>query len=111
MINRRKISVAEAVVCLVESIMHPDKELLLEAYANCREQGYCLWNLEARKKVSFSENRNSDSIVVYSGKMELFSMQGNIPSEEAYERKLFFEYNEHYKAAEWIVAYLEVKEA
>ena len=101
---------AEILVNLVEKLMHPDKELYLQTYSNCREQGYCLWNIKAGKKVSFSEYRNSDSIVVYSDDTIAFSMQGNTPSEEAYERKLFFDYNEYYKAAEWIVAYLEVRE-
>lgn len=37
MINRNKMSTAAAIVFMVENIMHPDKELYLEAYSNCRE--------------------------------------------------------------------------
>lgn len=78
-------------------------KLHVEAYVNGREQGFCLNNYTSNRKVSFSENRNSDSIVVYHGFSSDFLMQGNTPSEAVYRgASRYFAYNEYELAAQFI---------
>jgi hypothetical protein len=83
-----------------------DCYIIVESYVNCREQGFALASCDDLK-VAFSENRNSDDIVVYFGKRSDFAFNTNIPSEEAWENRKFFGYNEIEKAAKLIVKYLE----
>jgi hypothetical protein len=60
----------------------------VEAYSNCREQGLCLRDMYFT--AAWSENRNSDAIVVYIGDYHDFDMGGNIPNDNIYDtRKLF----------------------
>lgn len=60
----------------------------IEAWANCREQGYCLkvWpmGLDASRAtgICFAQGRSGDSIVVVSGPILKFNNQTNHPSEE-----------------------------
>lgn len=60
----------------------------IEAYANGREHGFAICGFN--RKLVFSESRNSDSMVLYIGKVTDFSMAGNVPSEKTYGEKLFF---------------------
>lgn len=83
-----------------------DSYVEIQVYANCREQGFALASCDARM-VAFSENRNSDDIVVYAGSRKHFAFNTNIPSDEVWENRKFFRYNEHEKAAKFIVKYLE----
>lgn len=83
-------------------------QLLTEPYCNGREQGFSVSNWKTNNKVSFSESRNSDQIVVYFGKSTDFSMQGNTPSEELYKNKMFFDCLEVEKAADFIIDHLFV---
>jgi hypothetical protein len=59
----------------------------IEAWANCREQGYCLkvWpvGLDADRAIGicFAQERGGDSLVVISGPIRAFNNQ-NQPSEE-----------------------------
>ena len=76
----------------------------VDCYQNCREQGFTVTNLEVldeRKSVTFSENRNSDSIVVYKDNCEFQGI-----SEESYNTAKYFPYNEHDKAVDYMVEYL-----
>jgi hypothetical protein len=59
----------------------------LEAYSNCREQGFCLKTYD--KVFCFSEYRNSDSIVVYVGHHWDF-YPANIPSDGTFAAAKFF---------------------
>jgi hypothetical protein len=70
----------------------------VEAYSNCREQGYCIRGVGFY--ASFAEYRNSDSIVVYVGERP---DSGNLPTDKDYENKEFFGYNQHSKAAAYII--------
>jgi hypothetical protein len=99
--RKQNLTVATALLAVVESIISEDdqKGWWLECYSNGREQGYCLHSY--RRQISFSENRNSDDIVVYVGYM--FNMQGNGPTDEAYKNRRLFNYNDYYKAAGYIV--------
>lgn len=86
----------------------------LQAYANCREQGFSIMKLDCSggedncRQVSFSECRNSDLITVYWGGTCDFNFQTNIPTDDTYfNRRKFFGYEEYEEAADWIVAYLK----
>ena len=84
----------------------------VEMYSNGREQGYHL-KVQTRAYfagISFSENRNSDEIVVYSNVdftlkkgtfVEQFSMQGNVPSDEVWRVREMF--SSPVEAAKFIV--------
>jgi hypothetical protein len=91
---------------------HVAETCSVEAYANGREQGYSIVQFAqlvpkglVMRKVSFSENRNSDDIVVYAGKDSEFSMQGNVPGDKPYKERKFFRYDKAEEAAQFIIAY------
>ncbi len=71
----------------------------LECFDNCREQGYCL-SLGPWYKIAFTENRNSDNIVVYCySKTQCLS---NLPAEGHWNDKKYFSYNQHSEVAAYI---------
>lgn len=80
----------------------------VEAYDNCREQGFCIRGNDNNGRVfycAFSENRNSDNIVVYyeDTLMEFGTVNpGNIPSDSAYNNAKYFEYGETKRAGDYI---------
>lgn len=108
---KQNLQVATAVLAVVNTILNDDDQVdrfHVEAYSNGREQGYHIrgWADDIGCEglgISFSENRNSDHIVVYTGKSSSFSMQGNVPQEGVYKNAKYFEYGEYYKAASFIV--------
>ncbi len=106
-IPREKLDLAESVLLAVERRISPEVAQwhYVHVYCNGREQGYHIGGGD--KVVSFSEFRSSDGIVVYVGDRGTFSMQGNVPSDEAYEAKTFFPWNGEKEAAEFIVPILE----
>ena len=86
----------------------------LQAYANCREQGFSITKFnysggkDNSRQVSFSECRNSDQITVYWGGTSDFNFQTNIPTDDTYfNRRKFFGYEKYEEAADWIIAYLK----
>lgn len=92
----------------------PDLTEGLQAYANCREQGFSIMKLDYSggkdncRQVSFSECRNSDQITVYWGGTSDFNYQTNIPTDDTYyNRRKFFGYEKYEDAADWIIAYLK----
>ena len=106
-INRNDLA-ARKVLAIVKRLAKNSKSdafVLIETYANYREQGFALSTLSS--KVVFSKNHNSDNIVVYFGHSSEFERNSNIPSEDVYEIRKFFMYNEHEKAAKFILRYLE----
>ena len=98
------LSVADAVLHIINVILNEDEceGLWVESFSNGREQGLCIKTYTTH--VSFSENRGSDQIVVYSGKH--FSMQGNCPDWEGKYETNYFAYDQHYAAAAHIVELL-----
>jgi len=106
-IPREKLDLAESILLAVERRLRSEVAHwhYVQVYSNGREQGYHIGGGD--KVVSFSEFRSSDGIVVYVGDRGTFSMQGNVPSEEAYENKKFFPWNGEKEAAEFIVPILE----
>lgn len=74
----------------LDALTKPEREeVVVEAYENCREQGYAVVvrgfpTVEGSKlKLSFAECRGSDQMVVYVGKPSDFTT-GNVPSEQVY---------------------------
>ena len=104
---KSKINVALTVLSCFETVLErfPTEvgDFSVETYSNCREQGFAIkvWNKETlkNKTASFSENRNSDDIVVYVG----YDFDGyNVPSEEAYKKAKYFRYDKAYAAAKYM---------
>jgi len=103
-INRYKTAKAEAVLAVINGVVkNEEPTLYLDMYSNSCEQGYHLRNND--KCVSFSENRNSDEIVVYPGTRNQFD-DGNVINETGYKNRKYFGCDEYEKAANWIVDYL-----
>ena len=110
----KEFRVANAVLALVELIlsgMEDEEEsgfssLMVEMYANGREHGYQIHKWDMKRAVCFSENRNSDTIVVYRGGQLDFQMAGNIPSQAVYEHAKHFPISEIYESAMCIVDWL-----
>lgn len=59
-------------------------EVHVQPYKNGREHGFTVERWSPDRKAGFSENRNSDDIVVYRGRGRDFDMAGNIPDEDVY---------------------------
>ena len=94
----KKYKVADAVLAVIEIVLtwqdtNDDdwkNTVYCSTYSNGRENGYHLTTFDVSRSVSFSEFRNTDQIVVYTGRTIDFSMQGNVPSEDVYNNKKFF---------------------
>ena len=103
---KQNFVVAKKVLAQINKLISKEvaKECCVEAYANGREQGYSIcYFANPILKVSFSENRNSDDIVVYAGKDSEFSMQGNVPGDEPYKNAKYFRYDRIDEAAQFII--------
>lgn len=90
-----------------------DKGLFLSlgAFANCREQGFSLSGVPDKGtdvwQVCFSENRNSDEIVVYYGKPRDFDISTNTPiTDEGWGQKKYFSHDQYDQAADFILEFL-----
>lgn len=102
------LRVASKVLSLVNKIgvarLNGD-DCWIESYSNGREQGYAIkvWPRHASFAtwLCFSEFRCSDDIVVYEGPH--FSVQGNIPTQQAKDAAKFFPHDKQEKAAAYIV--------
>ena len=111
----RSIIVADKVLSEFKKIARKTKSTqpyegycMIDLYSNGREQGYSIIRLSYDRKgrtsqCVFSENRNSDSIVVYTGTELLdFGSSSQIPSEKVYDNRHYFNHNEHKQAAQYI---------
>ena len=88
--------------------------LSLDHYQNGREQGFIITNFPSDysakslpKWVAFSENRDSDHIVVYTSRSNTWTcppMQGM--TDEAWKNRILFQYDETEKAAKYCVEFL-----
>jgi hypothetical protein len=88
----------------VKGVKSANSELVsIEAWANCREQGYCI-KVYAKSydgvAICFAQQRSSDSTVVIVGPMKDFNNHTNQPSESAYGDARFF--GDDGKAAKYI---------
>lgn len=88
-------------------------EGILNAYRNGRENGYSisLWVGSYQTRITWAENRNSDQVVVYSGRILVvsspngFKTFGSELSEKEYEARKYFDTEE--EAATYIVKKLK----
>jgi hypothetical protein len=93
------------------------RNLWVEPYLNGRENGFSVQFFSCSifgypdVKVTFSRNRNSDSLVVYAGNSAGFSMQGNGLTEEIYNNRRLFRHDQAYLAAAKVVSLLRGEEA
>lgn len=115
MLHRPISKAAERVLSYLDEMDIDENDYCVEVYINGRERGYAVWSYLTRRKVAFAEFRNSDGIVVYAGvdgsagpdSERDFAWDTNVPSEEVYGRKVFFDWHEAGKAAREIRTYLE----
>lgn len=77
----------------------------VEAWANCREQGYCIkaqGDLDCPSiAICFAQTRSADSLVVIAGPERGFNNQTNQPSEAVWEKNHMY-FSDDKKAAEYI---------
>jgi len=107
----RTTNLADAVLATIEWLMPEDMDCWLELYQNCRERGYLLGAKGSNRRAAFSENRNSDAIVVYPGNMGDFEMAGNVPIGDAWAHRHYFNYDATVEAARYIIAHLQGEDA
>lgn len=116
--THRERNLADAVLAYVKELSRTplltDVECVIEPYINGREYGYVLKLDQVGKEcifsnnalwIAFSENRNSDDIVVY---FEESLWLGEI-TEESYNKSTTFSFFKAAKAAEYIVSILSNK--
>lgn len=86
-----------------------DDEFDAEPYKNGREQGWAIMKVGDMKfrKCIFSEDRNTDNIVVYFGGHDQFSQQGNVPSDKVYKNRVFFSSEDIYGCVQFILKNFE----
>ena len=75
-----------------------------QGYENGREHGLCIGVMTKQgvASICWSENRNSDEIVVYAGIPGEMFTAGNVPTERAFLAARYFRFSEHEKAARYI---------
>ena len=73
-----------------------------ECFDNCREQGFVIivWNNHEPLRIAFSENRNTDDIVIYNYKKNCGV--SNLPDEKGWKNKKYFPYGKYTDATEYI---------
>jgi hypothetical protein len=102
----RAMETADRVLWKVEQITgNQSEEWTLYPYLNGREAGYSLTAYPGLW-VAFSENRNSDEIVVYVGRAGDFEMAGHVPINSAWRSRRYFHPDHVEQAARYIVDYL-----
>ena len=96
---------AYAVLAILMDIM--DDPFDVRGYVNGREEGFFVESGYSGNGwgVAFSESRNSDAIVVYTGHKWDFDTSGHIPNEEMYQNRKFFCQN-YSEAAEFVKNFL-----
>ena len=111
MIIKDKIAYAENILKLILNDFRATKiEAGVEMFENCREQGYriCVYGDKKTdvQTIAFSENRNSDDIVIYhSPKHEEYAFGY---SDEFWSNKKYFRYNDFEGAVNYIFELLGV---
>ncbi len=104
----RKNAKATAILAIVFEMVDEDvwAKMIVEPYLNGRENGYALHPFLGKVKVVFSENRNSDNIVVYVGGINSFTMGGNVPDDDAYKERWMTDPDDYFGAAKYIYSKL-----
>jgi hypothetical protein len=103
---KRTTATADAVLAYVEMLMSEENVYYLLPYQNGREHGYCLTARGNDQQVAFAQNRGSDDIVVYYGKVLDFDSGGYVPLDRAWDSRLYFKWDAAAKVAQGIIAHL-----
>ncbi len=113
---RKSYLKAETVLNVLNEIAREKDRIEISCYKNGREDGFCAQmfhsanlgeiDFNRMNKVFFSENRNSDEIVVY---IDSPSALGDSISDEAYAGKKFFDPYDYVGAASYIYTNLIAK--
>ena len=82
------------------------ENIYVGAYCNGREQGIALKFIN--NTLCFSEYRNSDDIVVYTGTSEDFTANVSIPNTKTWENREFFSRTEIKKATQYIQKWIDI---
>lgn len=78
----------------------------VQCYANGREQGYCIEHYPF--KAVFAQCRRSDRIFVCYDYKGLFSLEGNVPGDEAFKyQSKYFDADEIVNAVKWLAHKME----
>lgn len=117
MITDKNLKATAVLAIVLDLSKNGTQTYFVEPYVNGREVGYSIRlrdtggaanNLtRGWPQATFSENRNSDDIVVYLGTTTNFSMQGNVPDEETYRSATYYPFDGYLAAAKAIVEYFE----
>ncbi len=109
--NDGKMGVALAVL---RHVKLKRNDVSIDAYSNCREQGLYLISFldinvkwDERRACSFSENRNSDCIIVQYGIRKDFNDYGVFKEDDKYQsNKKHFKPDEHEQAGLFVQEWL-----
>lgn len=116
-LEKRQRRLADAVLSYLEimcNAQHEDVECTVNSYINGREYGYTITLAHVGDRyifskdalwVAFSENRNSDHIVVYTDE----TLWDDEITEKSYENRKLFEFSEAYEAAKYVYSLIENK--
>lgn len=104
------LQVAHNVIKKLEKILPSKyaKTSMLKSWSNGREQGLCLLYYNPRSKfnnnlkICIAESRCSDDILIVMGPANQFCFQTNQPSENVWNNRVCFDYNQPNKAAKFI---------
>jgi len=101
MINNLSSIKAQIVLLVIQDLFTDANIYSVDFFCNGREQGYKLTSRRVGNcYVAFAEDRNTDSIVVYSGGFEAFTWGTNVPTKHAHIE--YFNHNEYERAAKHI---------
>jgi len=103
-------STIEKILSKLENTLPKKKKFTLQKYLNGREDGYSLHTND--RKVCWSEFRNTDQTVVYYGSINEFTNGPgwvNLPNEEVYQKKIFFDYRIVNEVVDFINQFLNSK--
>lgn len=95
---------SQKVLSAVKNIWPAGIMAQVDAYSNGREQGYSIYSLRSNfVRCSFSRDRYSDGIVIYTGLFHEFQLSGNTPTDASWKRRIYMGRPED--AALYIVAF------
>lgn len=101
-LTKPDLRVANRVFTALKALKLP-QGMVTDLYINGRERGYHVTN--GRVAASFSENRNSDQIVIYRGPAHDFDFAGR-PSDQAWIDREYFAPGAEKQAAHAIAKFL-----
>lgn len=108
MINRHNsLRVADKILAILDKKLRKNKDIWIECFSNCREQGYVIKKYVIGMgvlNVAFAENRSSEDIVVY-----FYEKAGidNLPVAQEWDNKQYFKAGHYNTTANFIIEKLQ----